>query len=62
MVVDDSRTQKAIISEYLAELHCDITLCNSGTNALIQVSERVPDLIILNVEMLGFLGSLPARP
>jgi diguanylate cyclase (GGDEF)-like protein len=56
MVVDDSRTQRAVISEYLAELHCDITLCSSGTDALIQVSEHVPDLIILDVEMPGLSG------
>ncbi len=56
MVVDDSRTQRAIISEYLSQLNCDITLCSSGDEALIKVSERVPDLIILDVEMPGLSG------
>ncbi len=56
MVVDDSRTQRAIISEYLSQLNCDITLCGSGDEALIKVSERVPDLIILDVEMPGLSG------
>ncbi len=56
MVVDDSRTQRAIISEYLSQLNCDIILCSSGDEALIKVSERIPDLIILDVEMPGLSG------
>jgi len=56
MVVDDSSTQRSIINEYLSELNCDITLCNSGSEALIQVSEHIPDLIILDVEMPGLSG------
>ncbi|MEY8263991.1 MAG: diguanylate cyclase, partial [Bermanella sp.] len=56
IVVDDSRTQRRIVSEYLRPLNCDIVLCESGQEALITVSERIPDLIILDVEMPGLSG------
>jgi len=56
MVVDDSRTQRVIVSEYLSTLGCDIVLCESGQEALMVVSEQVPDLIILDVEMPGLSG------
>lgn len=56
LVVDDSQTQRAIISEYLKPLGCDVVLAASGEEALIKVSEQVPDLIIMDVEMPGLNG------
>ena len=56
MVVDDSRTQRAILEEFLSNLECDIVSCENGQDALIKVSESVPDLIILDVEMPGLSG------
>ena len=56
MVVDDSRTQRTIISQFLQELNCELIQCASGDAALITVSENVPDLIILDVEMPGLSG------
>ncbi len=56
MVVDDSRTQRVIIGEYLSKLECDIIMCESGNEALMTVSDQVPDLIILDVEMPGLSG------
>ncbi len=56
LVVDDSRTQRFVINQYLSPLGCDVVLCESGEDALFQVSELVPDLIILDVEMPGLTG------
>ena len=56
LVVDDSQTQRAIIGEYLKPLNCEVTLLASGEEALMQVTEQVPDLIILDVEMPGLNG------
>ncbi len=56
MVVDDSLTQRKIISQYLSALDCDIVCCESGEEALLTVSDCTPDLIILDVEMPGLSG------
>ncbi len=61
MVVDDSVTQRTILTEFLESMATDltsfeITCCVSGDEALMEVSERVPDLIILDVEMPGLSG------
>ncbi len=56
MVVDDSRTQRYVINQYLAQLDCEVISCESGEDALFKVSEKVPDLIILDVEMPGLSG------
>lgn len=56
MVVDDSKTQRSIISQFLQSMNCDIIQCESGDQALMTVAEQVPDLIILDVEMPGLSG------
>ncbi len=56
LVVDDSRTQRAIVCDYLSSLNCDIVQCASGDEALMVTAEKVPDLIILDVEMPGLSG------
>lgn len=56
LVVDDSQTQRAVIAEYLKPLNCEVTLASSGEEALMQVTEHVPDLIIMDVEMPGLNG------
>ena len=56
LVVDDSRTQRFVINQYLTPLECEVILCESGEDALFRVSEQVPDLIVLDVEMPGLSG------
>jgi diguanylate cyclase (GGDEF)-like protein len=56
MVVDDSRTQRTVISEYLKPLQADIVLLESGQEAINALPSGVPDLIILDVEMPGLSG------
>lgn len=56
LVVDDSRTQRFVINQYLTPLGCEVILCESGEDALFKVSEQVPDLIVLDVEMPGLSG------
>ena len=56
LVVDDSKTQRVVIRQYLTPLGCEVVLCESGEDALFLVSDQVPDLIILDVEMPGLSG------
>ena len=56
MVVDDSKTQRSIISQFLESMDCEVVQCASGDAALMTVAEHVPDLIILDVEMPGLSG------
>lgn len=56
LIVDDSLSQRVVIAEFLKPLNCDSVLCSSGEEALISVSEKVPDLIIMDVEMEGLNG------
>lgn len=56
MVVDDSATQRAVISEYLKPLEAEVILMASGQEALGALDEHNPDLIILDVEMPGLSG------
>jgi diguanylate cyclase (GGDEF)-like protein len=56
LVVDDSPTQRAVIAEYLKALDCEVSLAKSGEEALMQVTEHIPDLIIMDVEMPGLNG------
>jgi PleD family two-component response regulator len=61
MVVDDSVTQRAILTEFLESMATDSTTfeiisCASGDEALMKVADQIPDLIILDVEMPGLSG------
>lgn len=56
LVVDDSKTQRIVIDSYLRPLGCEVETCNSGQQALTQISQSVPDVIILDVEMEGLSG------
>ena len=51
MVIDDSRTQRTVIAEYLKPLQAEIILKASGEEALNSLPDGTPDLIILDVEM-----------
>lgn len=56
LIVDDSPSQRAVITEYLKPLNCQVISAPSGEDALLLVADRVPDLIILDVEMPGLNG------
>ncbi len=56
MVVDDSRSQRLVIQQYLEPLKCQVVLCGSGQEALSTIADTTPDVIILDVEMAGLSG------
>ena len=56
MVVDDSRSQRLVIQQYLDPLKCQVVLCASGPEALSAIEDTAPDVIILDVEMAGLSG------
>ena len=56
LIVDDSLTNLAAFSEYLARLNCEVLVAINGVDALAQLEERKPDIILLDVIMPGIDG------
>ena len=70
LIVDDTPTNLDVISEALSDAGYTVAIATSGERALKQLERRSPDLILLDVMMLGIDGfetcapqsySLPAR-
>jgi chemosensory pili system protein ChpA (sensor histidine kinase/response regulator) len=53
MVVDDSVTVRKVTSRLLARQHMEVALARDGLDAMnqLQDSERLPDVILLDIEM-----------
>ncbi|MCL1550977.1 Hpt domain-containing protein [Xanthomonas nasturtii] len=51
MVVDDSLTMRKVTSRVLERHNLDVTTARDGVEALEQLEERVPDLMLLDIEM-----------
>ena len=58
LVVDDSETVRAILSNALEEDGYDVSVAASGLEALAQVQVSPPDVILLDVEMPGMMVSM----
>lgn len=56
MVVDDSLANRTAISKMLWELHYNVIAVNSGKDCLEKVSQSVPDIILLDVNMPEMTG------
>jgi PAS domain S-box-containing protein len=56
LIVDDSLTNLAVFSEYLSRLHSDVLVAINGVDALAQLEESKPDIILLDVIMPGIDG------
>lgn len=56
LVVEDSPTQRGIITEYLQALGINVTVADSGEEALTKVETTPPDLIVLDVVLPGRSG------
>ncbi len=56
LIVDDSSTEREIISKYLQESGLNISTAYSGEEALQTISQSKPDLIVLDVVLPGLSG------
>ena len=67
LVVDDSKANRILMREYLKRLRIDVCSTNSLTRALKLYKERLPQLILLDLQVgkqksLGLLKSIRALP
>ncbi len=56
LLVDDSRTELHFVSSLLVKRGYSVRTAENGTQALRQLEERVPDLIMMDVVMPGQNG------
>jgi signal transduction histidine kinase len=56
LIVDDTPTNLDVISEALSDAGFDVAIATSGDRALQQLERCLPDLILLDVMMLGIDG------
>jgi len=56
LIVDDSSTEREIISKYLTQLGINISIAKSGEEALEKIKSDIPDLIVLDVVLPGRSG------
>ena len=56
LVVDDSSTERNILVSYLQELGIKVITAESGEEALSQINNSTPDVIILDVVLPGKSG------
>ena len=56
MIVDDSAAARAVLRDMLASLHCDITECHDGWEAIQQYRMNRPDWVLMDIHMPGLDG------
>ncbi|MGF1539397.1 MAG: response regulator transcription factor [Pleurocapsa sp.] len=56
LIVDDSATERAIITSCLQEIGINVSIAMSGEEALEQIKNSSPDLIVLDVVLPGRSG------
>lgn len=56
LIVDDSSTERQILTGYLQELGITVTTAGSGEEALEKLEKNIPDLVILDVVLPGKSG------
>jgi twitching motility two-component system response regulator PilH len=61
LIVDDSLTQRVILSAILAEIGYEIVTANDGAEAVEKARSELPDLIIMDVVMPGLNGFQATR-
>jgi two-component system, chemotaxis family, response regulator PixH len=56
LVIEDSLTEREIISHYLKQAGVMVSIATSGEEALEKLSGSLPDLIVLDVVLPGLSG------
>jgi twitching motility two-component system response regulator PilH len=56
LVVDDSKSEQRLIAALISQLGITVTLANCADEAMSQIAQQVPDLVVLDVVMPGLNG------
>jgi two-component system, chemotaxis family, response regulator PixH len=56
LIVDDSATERSIITSYLEQIGVKVSISVSGEEALEKIGQDLPDLIVLDVVLPGRSG------
>jgi len=56
LVIDDSSTERSIITDYCQRLGVQVTTAVSGEEALEKLSQSTPDVIVLDIVLPGRSG------
>lgn len=56
LVIDDSSTERSIISDFCQQLGIAVTTANSGEEALEKLAQVTPDVIVLDIVLPGRSG------
>lgn len=56
LIVDDSATERSIITGYLQQVGINISVALSGEEALSKIQQDFPDLIVLDIVLPGRSG------
>ena len=56
LIVDDSATERAILTSCLEEIGINVSIAVSGEEALEKIAVKAPDLIVLDVVLPGRSG------
>ena len=55
-IVDDTPTNLQVLADYLIERGYEVFVAIDGTNAIEQITQSLPDLVLLDVMMPGIDG------
>lgn len=56
LIVEDSATERAVITDYLQQIGINVSIAASGEEALKKIEADIPDLIVLDVVLPGLSG------
>ena len=56
LIVEDSATERSIITGYLKEVGINVSVALTGEEALEKIQHKIPDLIVLDVVLPGRSG------
>jgi len=56
LVVDDVATNRDILTQMLKKIGVDVLVSDSGEDAMIQISQQMPDIVFMDIRMPGMNG------
>lgn len=56
LIVDDSATERVILTSCLQEIGINVSIATSGEEALTKIAVELPDLIVLDIVLPGRSG------
>jgi len=61
LVVDDSKSQRALLAAVLAQAHCEVITAADGSEGITMAKSHLPDLILMDVVMPNLNGFQATR-